>query len=592
MIPQEYHIAFTISLVLAMVIVLVIDRFKSSMVFMLAAAALLLGGVLPMQDFLLGLSNTSLLTIFLLIIITASINAHFNVSQLLDRVFGKTKTAGGFILKMSVGVAGISAFMNNTPVVAMMMPYVHQWGKSNNVSPSKLLMPLSYAAIAGGMITLIGTSTNLVLNGLLLSNGLPTLGFLDFLIPGLLVTIVGVVYLAFGGPKLLHPKADLLTRFENNKREYLIESRLTPQGSIVGLTIEEAGLRNLKGAFVTAIIRNKRQIAPVGPDEVLEANDLILFAGETDFTMQLFGGGIGLEINRQEQFLAGDYSDLLEAVVAQNSGLDHRSVKEIGFREKYDAAIVGIHRKGEKLNGKIGSLELKTGDLLLLMVGNEFKERNQRNEDLIVINKKERKRELPKYKKGLFWISTFLSVGLALAGILSLFESLFLLLLAQMLLGLVNFESIKRNLSLDLLIILMTSLGIGRALIDTQASVYLSELFFANAASWSPLIIVGGVFFATFVLTSLITNVAAISIIFPVVLSLSLQTDVPAELLFLTAAFGASCCFVTPFAYQTNLMVQELGNYSFRDYLRLGFPMSVLYALVFITYGAFVYNLI
>jgi di/tricarboxylate transporter len=592
MLPQQFHILFTLGVVVIMVITLVIDRFKASMVFLLAMAALLLGGVLPLGTFLAGLSNTALLTIFLLIVITAAINTHFNVRRLLDRAFGKTSTAGGFIFKMSLGVAGISAFMNNTPVVAMMMPYVHQWGKKHGVNPAKLLMPLSYAAIVGGMITLIGTSTNLVLNGLLESNGLAPLDFLDFLFPGLLVTLAGVAFLTVGAPRLLKTHEDLLARYEQNKREYLIESRLIPGGSIVGLTIEEAGLRNLNRAFVTAIIRNKKQIAPVGPNEVLQANDLILFAGETAFIMQLLGGAKGLEMNKQEQFVSGNYADLLEAVVSQNSGLDHRTVKSIGFREKYDAAIVGIHRKGEKLNAKIGSLELKTGDLLLLMVGKEFEERNQRSEDLIVINKMEHTRELPGTKKAVFWGSLLSMVVLSLFGVLSLFEGLLLLLLVQVLLGIVSIEHIKQNVSLDLLIILMASLGIGQALIDTQASVYLSDLFFAQAASWSPLAIVAGVFFATFVLTSLITNVAAISIIFPVVLSLSVQSTVPAELLFLTAAFGASCCFATPFAYQTNLMVQELGNYNFKDYLRLGLPMSILYALLFIGYSAVAYNLV
>lgn len=591
MIPKEYHIIFTLTVIALSVITLVVDRFKASMVFLVALATLLLGGVLSTSTVLEGLTNTSILTIFLLIIITAAVNEHFSLGLVLDKIFGKTKTAGGFILKMSLGVASISAFMNNTPVVAVMMPYVHQWGKRHNINPSKLLMPLSFAAIAGGMITLIGTSTNLVLNGLLIGSEVEPLGFFDFFIPGVLITLSIALLLTLVAPILLNNNKDLLEIFKENKREYLIETRLTPQGMAVGLSIEEANLRNLKGAFVTSIIRNKKQIVPVGPDEVLEANDILLFAGDTNSIMKLLGNGNGLELNKQDDFLLENTTDLKEAVVSQNSGLDHRTVKQIGFREKYDAAIVGIHRKGEKLNGKIGSLELKTGDLLLLATGTEFHERNRRNEDLIVINKVARKKELQPITKYGFWLGTVLCVGLAAAGVMSLFESLLLLLLLQTLMGFVNLGSIKRNFSIDLLIILLASLSFGKALISTGAATYLTDLVFGGASTWPTFSILVGVFFVTFVLTSLITNVAAISIIFPIVLSLSVSAAVEPKLLFLTAAFGASCCFATPFAYQTNLMVQELGNYRFKDYLKLGLPVSLLYAIVYLSYCTIAFNL-
>ncbi len=575
-----------------MVVLLIFDKLKPSVVFMSAVALLTVGGVVSVQTFFSGLSNTSIISIFLLIVITGAVNEHFNLSLFFDKLFKNTTSSGGFLLKMSAGVAAISAFMNNTPVVAMLMPYVHTWGKKNGVNPSKLLMPLSFAAISGGVITLIGTSTNLMLNGLLVANDVAPLTFGDFLIPGFLIATVTVLFLALAAPKILPASQDILDTFEENKRNYLIETRLAASSEMLGKSIEQAGLRNLEGAFVSAIVRGEKQIVPVGPDEVLEANDVLLFAGETASIVTLINKGLGLEPSKKLKFSLQERDELLEAVVAQNSGLDRRTVKDIGFREKYDAAIIGIHRKGEKLNGKIGGIDLKTGDLLLLATGHEFYQRNRQNEDLIVINKMERSKELSSKKLMAFWGGTSLSILLSIFGVLSLFETLLILVSLQAILGMVHVSSFRKSISFDLLIILISSLCIGQALINSGASAFVASYVFHDAAAWSPIILILTVFGVTFLLTSVITNVAAISIIFPVVLSLSAAVPAYGNLLFLTAAFGASCCFATPFAYQTNLMVVELGNYRFIDFFKLGLPLAFLYATVFLAYEAFHYNLL
>lgn len=575
-----------------MVVLLIFDKIKPSVVFMSAVAALTIGGVVSVQTFFSGLSNTSIISIFLLIVITGAVNEHFNLALFFDKLFRNTKSSTGFLLKMSTGVAAISAFMNNTPVVAMLMPYVHTWGKKNGVSPSKLLMPLSFAAISGGVITLIGTSTNLMLNGLLVANDVTPLSFSDFLIPGFLIAVVTVLFLSVAAPKILPASQDILDAFEENKRNYLIETRLSSTSQMLGKSIEQAGLRNLEGAFVSAIVRGEKQIVPVGPDEILEADDVLLFAGETASIVTLINKGLGLEPSKKSQFSLSEQDELLEAVVAQNSGLDRRTVKDIGFREKYDAAIIGIHRKGEKLNGKIGGIDLKTGDLLLLATGNEFDQRNRQNEDLIVINKMERSKGLSSKKVTAFWGGAAVSILLSLVGALSLFETLLILVGLQAVLGMVHVSSFRKSISFDLLIVLVSSLCIGQALINSGASAFVSSYVFQNASEWSPLLLIATVFGVTFLLTSVITNVAAISIIFPVVLSLSAAVPEYGSLLFLTAAFGASCCFATPFSYQTNLMVVQLGNYRFIDFFKLGLPLAFLYAVVFLAYEAFHYNLV
>lgn len=588
----HFNVFFTLAVILLAIALLIIDKLKPSIVFIGAVAALCLGGIVSTQTFFLGLSNPSIISIFLLIIITAALNEYFNPSIYFDRLFKNTKSPQGFLLKMSAGIATVSSFMNNTPVVAMMMPYVYTWAKKNNYSPSKFLMPLSFAAISGGVITLIGTSTNLMLNGLLVANNLRPLGFLDFLIPGLLIAISTVIFLAVLAPKILPSSRDILDDFEENKRKYLIETRLSANAAIIGKSIEQAGLRNLEGAFVSAILRGEKQILPVGPDEILEANDVLLFAGETGSIMELINKGLGLEPDKKRDSTLGESGEFLEAVVAQNSGLDRKTVKQISFREKYDAAIIGIHRKGEKLHGKIGGIDIKTGDLLLLATGTEFDKRNGQNEDLIVINKMEKLKSLSKNKKNIFWGGAIIAIILALIGIFTLFETLLFIVSIQAILGMVKIQALRKSISFDLLVVLISSLCIGQALIDSGASAFVANQVFGNAASWSPLVLVLAVFGATFLLTSVITNVAAISIIFPVVLSLSAVVPQYGHLLFVTTAFAASCCFVTPFAYQTNLMVVELGNYRFIDFFKLGLPLAIIYAMVFLAYEMFNYQLL
>jgi di/tricarboxylate transporter len=585
----EFHAAAVLVIIALMVALLVTDRLKTSLVFLLASAALIITGALSVQQYFQGLANLSILTIFLLIIITSGINENFNVAGAFARLFRGVTGSRSFILRMGSGVAGFSAFMNNTPVVAVMMPHVYEWGKKNKVSPGKLLMPLSFAAILGGVITLIGTSTNLVLNGLLQEYDQPTLGFLDFLAPGLIITVVGLVGLVFLAPLFLKDTINPLPNEIEKKREYLVETAIAEQSSLVGKTVEQAGLRNLEGVFLTEIIRKNRPLPAVGPTEVLEAKDVLLFAGNNATIVNLVKNKDGLALSKTDEFNLIDNTEVVEAVVAQNSALDRSNVKEIGFRERYDAAIIGIHRRGEKLSGKIGSIALHTGDLLLLVAGPEFKERNDRNEDMIVLSAQRSRPELPLANKAAFILITALLLGASSFSFISFFESLLGITLAQLALGFLNLDSVKRSISLDLLIILISALALGEALVGSGAADFLTNHLFNSVKNWSPMGLLAGLFFTTVILTSFVTNVAAISIIFPVVFSLSAQAMVPAQALYLTAAYGASCCFITPYAYQTNLMVMELGHYKFSDYFKLGSFVTLLYSASFLTYAYLVF---
>ncbi len=591
-----------IGVLILMLIALVYDKFRPSYTFLLAVFVLVVMGIVPSNRFLESLSDKAIISIFLLIIITAGIENHFQLGTYFQKVFGKSNKPWVFMLRFGSLVTGLSSVMNNTPVVAMFIPYIHEWSKKNRFSSSKFLMPLSFFAIAGGMITVIGTSTNLVLKGLVEKNTEYTLNSVDFLIPGLGVALFTLLYVAFLGYKWLPARKDLMEMFAENSREYLIETAILEGSRLIGKTVEEAGLRNLQGVFLAEIFRDGRLIAPVKPNEALQVNDLLFFAGDTDQVLHLLRESNGLEISKKVKLDLHNHQELVEAVIPYNSLLSGSTVKEFGFRERYDAAIVGIHRRGEKLSGKIGDRILETGDLLLLTAGPDFRKLVQQDSNLYIVSSHPAPSTTPTWKKRTFLFALLAIVFLAAlpatslgfdrnGGLLRLHEALFLILGMQFALGMMDSAVVKRNVSLDLLIILASALTIGAALVESGTSVLLADGFIQLMQGKGSLTIGIGLFVLTVILTQFITNVAAVSIVFPIALSLGDSLGINPVAFFMIAAFGASASFITPMSYQTNLMVYGPGGYKFNDFVKLGLPLTLFYGLIALTYFAIKYNL-
>ena len=581
---------------------LIWERFRPSYLFLVAIALLWVGGLVESTTFVESLANTSILSIFLLIIITSGINEHFNLGMYLDRLFGKTKNPKIFLLQFGSFVSAFSAVINNTPLVAMLMPYLHDWGKRNKISPSKFFMPLSFFAISGGMITVIGTSTNLVLMGLVEQNTDLSLRAIDFVIPGTLIALVTIAYMATIGYRLLPNRKDLMAVFEENQREYLVETAVRSNSPLVGKTVEQAGLRSLKGVFLAEILRDEHLITPVKPNEKLHGGDLLFFAGDTTQVIELIDRDNGLEISKKEKLDIEGHQEIAEVVVPFNSLLSGQTVKESGFRERYDAAIVGIHRRGEKLSGKIGEVELKTGDLLLLTIGPDFRKLIEQDKNLYMVSASRRQSSIKPMQKRIF-LGLMLAVialaalsaslfGMERSGaILKLYEALFVILGLQFGFGMMDSSGVKKNVSLDLLVILAAALTLGEALIQSGTADSVAQFFIGHTQGQGALTIAIVLFLLTMVLTSFITNVAAVSIAFPIAYSLSQSLGISGIPFFMIAGFGASCCYLTPVGYQTNLMVYGPGGYKFSDFFKVGIPLALLYGLITIAYFAIAYQL-
>ena len=595
MIPEPIQPFFVIGIISILLVILYGEYLRPSVGFMLAVLILILAGILTPKELLTGFSNESIAAIIMLILITAGLKKNFHLESYFDVIFKKSKTYRGFMFRMMSQAALISSVTNNTPIVALMTPYVVDWGKKNRISPSKLLMPMCFATTMGGMMTLIGTSTTLILNGFMQEYDQEVLHFGDLLLIGFAVTVTGILFMGLMGYRLLPDRRDLLGVYSDNIREFVVETRILTHSRLIGKRVIEAGLRNLKGVYLVEIIRSGRVISPVEPQEVLLENDILFFAGKTEDIIDLIQKEQGLELPTTARNMDNDKTEVVEAVMSNNSSLIGSPVKRSDFRNRYNAAIVAIHRNGERVQGKIGDIELKSGDLLLLYAGTDFYNRVEVYRDIYVVSKV---REINKPgRKKFYALALIIACAslLLLTGKFSLFPSLLIIVSIMAGFGLINTQDVKREIDPNLIVILVFSLAIGQAIIKTNAGALVAGGFIELLSPFGNIAILAGLMLVTVVLTSFITNVAAVSIAFPLSFSICHNLGLDGTPFYLGIAYMASSAFLTPIAYQTNLIIYGPGGYTFRDFLRIGLPVTFIYfavalGLILLLYGEVLYG--
>lgn len=581
------EILATFVIVIGLILTLFKAWVRPSLAFLGAVFALILLQVIQVEDLLLGLANKQIILIFLLIILTSGIQQNLGKGFFFS-VFKKDLSAFQFRFRMMLTVSGLSSVLNNTPVVAFMIPFVKNWAESNNYSASKFLIPLSFATILGGMITLIGTSTNLVLNGLIIQSGLPSLVFSDFLYLGLLVSFFGITYLTLFSETLLPNRTASKEKVLKDLHEYLVETRIRPDSPLIGKTIEEAGLRHLKELFLVEIKRGDRVIPAVSSERLLQANDYLVFAGNTNAILNLINQKYGLELPEQSHIQSNGFSSMTEAVIPSGSVLAGSSLKQLNFRDRFKASVISVYRKGEKVKENLGETQLKEGDLLLLLCAEDF-EKLVSSKDLISLTKSGEIEGAFSFQKNfpsLLGISVLL---LGIFGAIDLFMAALIGIVFILLFRVINLNQVREAIDLDLLTILVSALAIGVAIQKSGTSGFLVENLSLLLEGKSPLLGISILFIVTLGLTSLITNAAAVSIMFPIAYELGMQSGLPLTPFFVTIAFAASADFMTPIGYQTNLMVFGPGNYRFADYTRIGLPLTLIYGVLVISFIHFYY---
>jgi len=579
MLPAHLQPYFVIGIIIIGFVLLYRSVLKPALAFLAMVVAFLVAGVLSGSDVLQGFGNPSIASIILLLLITGALRKNFNIEILFDWLFKGVSSYRTFLLRMMGQVAVLSSIINNTPIVAILTPYVFSWGQRHNISPSKLLLPLSYATIMGGMITIIGTSTTLVLNGFMLNAKVGTLPYQALLTLGAMVSITGILFLTGFAWRLLPNRQDALAAFKANAREHVVEVQLEPQSKIIGQNVQDAGLRNLKGLYLVEILRNEKSISPVSPSETVQQDDILLFAGDTDDIVDLTKAGKGLRLPKATRHHTNNV-EAIEAVVNTNSGLIGSTPKESEFRNNYDAAIVAIHRNGEKLSGKIGQIKLQAGDVLLLFAGRRFNKRTANQRDFYVISKV---REIARPSKRKSWslaAIAAIAVVLVAANVFDLFTSLLIIFATIAAMGMSSVEDIRKDLDLNLISMLVFSIALGQAMINTGAGKLVAGGLISVFEPYGILAILIGLLLLTTLLTSFVSNVGAIAITFPLALELSQQLGINGMPFYVGIAYAASAAFLTPVGYQTNLIVYGPGNYNFKDFVRVGLPVTVLYLAV------------
>lgn len=536
----------------------------------------------PAQAFS-GFSNHAVFTVGALFIVAAGVQKTRALSFLENLVFSSNNSSNAVMLKMMASTSVMSAFLNNTPIVAMLIPQVQEWCERTGRSVSKFLIPLSYAAIVGGVVTLIGTSTNLIVSGMLTDRGMEPLGLFELTWIGLPAAIIVALYFSGIGHRLLPDYSSKADRKNSGQSGYQFDVKIPENSDLDGLSIEQAGLRALENVFLIHIYRNKQVIGPVGPHVLLQSGDILTFMGELKNVDDL---AIRKGLERAVPVLDKSEKDLpvFEAVVAPTSALVGKTLKEFEFREKYHAVVVGIQRKEESIRGALGNIPIMAGDLLLIEAKPGFDEihNSDKNEFYLVSGKG--LRSFPKSEMApVSLLIMVLMIGLAAFNILPISVSAIIAAILMVLTGCVKSEQILNLINLPILLVIAAAIGIGQAIEVTGIAKIGGEYILQQTSGFGIIAIFVAIYLLTNLLTEIITNNAAAVLVLPIAIYAGADAGLDPHAVALTVAVAASASFLTPIGYQTNLMVMGAGKYKFFDYFRAGLPVTFIMLLVTMT---------
>jgi len=583
------------------------------LLFMGGLVAVTVLGVLSPKEALAGFASPAVLMIGALFVVAAGLRSTGVLDWIGNRLLGTARTATAATIRLAFTVVGVSAFVNNTPVVAMFVPVVLDWCRKRGVSPSRLLIPLSYLAIMGGTCTLIGTSTNIVVSECLreerqiddvrppedryplsFRNQLGDMTLFEIGQVGLPCAVLGVLYLLTLGHRLLPNRTELVERLDEERREYLVEMLVQPDCRLIGQTVEEAGLRHLRGLFLIEIDRNNDVITPVTPNDVIHASDRLIFTGVVTTIVDLIripglapAGDMTYEMHPRRRGLR----HLSEAVVSRSSPLIGTTVRAANFRQLYNAAVVAVHRNGARLPHKVGDIVLEAGDTLLLQTRTEFASRYRHSRHFYLVASVEG--SIPR-RNDRAWLAVGLVAALVVwigvaswlgrealpAGLAS--PAVAAVAIAGLMIAFRCLPVAEARLAIDLqvLITIAAALGLGRALTESGAAAAIAQSLVGSVGAGHPYILLAVLYVFALVFTELITNNAVAAMLFPLGVAMAYAAGCSPRPFVMAIALGASLSFITPIGYQTNLMVMGPGGYRPRDYFRIGWPLAAIMMVV------------
>jgi di/tricarboxylate transporter len=583
----NFPFLYTLLLIVFMTIFLVKEIFDPDIVIFSTLLLLIVGRVITIDEAFVGFSNSGMLTVGCLFIVARALQETGILNQLGDIFLGNGEESISLkLLRFLFPVSAISAFFNNTPIVAMLIPAIRTWTRKNDYAVSKFLIPLSYAAILGGTCTLIGTSTNLVIHGLMIENGIGGMSFFEISKIGVPLMFIGVLIVSFVSHRFLPDRKEPIIELGDHTREFVIGLKVQSDYRYCGWSIEEAGLRHLKGLFLFQIERNQKIIAPIGHDEKIQVNDRLFFTGlpRTIIELQKTPGLMALKDTKFDlKNYDSDRVKTFEAVISPASPLIGYNVRESNFRGRYNAAILAIHRSGERIKKKVGDIVLRAGDTLLILARSDFLKDWYNSRDFYLVSESEKISSKPRWYS-IFSLSilALMIVSMAL-NIVPILASVSIAAVILVMSKCITRQNARRSIEWHVLIIIASSFGIARALDNSGVAYFLASKLIILVGYFGILGILTGIYFMTSLYTELITNNAAAALLFPIALSAAHQAGVDPRPFLIAVAIGASASFATPLGYQTNLMVYGPGGYKFKDFLKVGIPMNIVIGVAAIT---------
>ncbi|MEE8060116.1 MAG: SLC13 family permease [Pseudomonadales bacterium] len=568
----------TLSIIAACFGMLVFSRFPADAILIGGVALLLLLDIITAEEALAGMSNEGMATVAVLFIVARGLAQTGVVGWISQSVLGRPKNTAAAQLRLMLPVAGLSTVLNNTPVVAMLVPAVSDWAKRNSLSVSQLMMPLSYAAIVGGTCTLVGTSTNLVINGMLTEQiGTGGLAMFDLAWVGVPCVVVVVAFTIGFSRWLLPHRGHTNKQIFDDARQYIVEMEVEADSPLAGQSIEEAGLRQLPGMYLVEIDRDGRLITAVSPHEVLRGGDHLVFAGDVSSVVDLKNIH-GLKVAEQQVFKLNSNVNsrcLVEVVISPNFPSLGKTIRDARFRNVFSAAIIAVAREGERIKTKIGDIELKPGDTLLLETHDGFVRQQRYSKNFLLVSEIENSRPVRHEQRNIAAAIMVAMVIVVAVGLLSMFKAVMLAAGMMIITRCLKIQEARQSVDWQIVLVIAASIGLGGALDKTGAANVIAEAMVGLAAgsSMGTLVVL---FALAAAFSAVISNLAAAVLLFPVAVAMSQQLGVDILPFAVTLMIAASTCFATPIGYQTNLMVYGPGHYRFVDFMKIGIPLTVL----------------
>lgn len=586
------EIGITLAVLLITFIALIFDIWTPDAILLTAVGVVTAAGVISLEQAVNQFGNTTIVALGSLYVVAAALRNSGALDYASEYILGSEKqNIRKILLRMAPGVSLYSGFLNNTPIVAMGIPAIRSWARKHGVSSSKLLIPLSYAAILGGMCTLIGTSTNLIAHGLLQSNGMAGFTFFELTRIGVPCAIIGLIYIIFVSPAITPDRSDIRDE-EEAQRKSLVELEITDEAAVVGETIEETNLKELPGFQLVRINRNGDEIAPVPANEKLRAGDHLFYAPKEGFAeispnlAEYPGLKLAVKPPRKIKRDKKEDRELHQVVVKKGSRLVGSTVEEAKLLERFGVAVTGIRRGEKRIQEDLGNFILRPGDVLLLDTKRGFQQAHEDSEDFYLtseaggeaLTSNEQQTEEHNIGKNLY-VSVAVLIGIiasVTAGIFHIALAGILGVAVLMAFNVIDPGEAKESIDWTVLIVIGAALGLGKALEVSGAANMIGNGMVRLTSEFGPRITLAGLVLVTALLTETITNNGAIALMFPIALSIAQSQGFDPRAFIVSITVVSSMALLTPIGYQTNLMVYGPGNYKFTDFFKVGFPLAII----------------